>query len=648
MSVLWGWISNKPFWSWADLDLFGRLAHSGVKVSNTNALTCTAYYAGVSLIAQTLAQVPLPLYRRLERGKERAYDHQLYSLLHDEPNPYMCAFTFKETLQGHVLTWGNAFAEIEWEPNMDVPRALWPLRPNAMQVGLNKGELRYIYTLPSGETVTLPANRILHIPGFGFDGLIGYDPITLVREAIGLSKATEEFGARFFSGGTTMSGVITHPNKLSQQATENMRKSWEEMHQGLSNQHRVAILEEGVDFKQIGVPPENAQFLETRKFQTSEIARFLHIPPHMIGDLEKATYSNIEHQGIEFTVYTMGPWFARWEQTVNRKLLSLADRQEYFAEFLVAGLLRGDMKSRYDSYAIGRQWGWLSANDIREKENENPVKGGDDYYMPLNMMPMGSEPVAQGGSKSLVEQKSQRVGLARFRAAEAYRPLFIAAGQKIVDQEVDQIRKNIADHLPPQKGISKKARADWFQWLDEFYKAFESEIRKAITPAIHSLAEYVQTLALQEVGSEQRGDLQQFLKEYANAFTKRYIDSSKGQLKALADENVEPFEALNTRLDEWGQKRAHKVGMNESVQVANAVAKVVFAGAGVIRLRWQAMGSETCPLCKEMDGRIVGIEQPFLRHDETLETEGASDLHVYRPTSHPPLHQGCVCQIVPA
>lgn len=380
MGTLWGMISNKPFWQWPEAGISSK---AGVRINNENSLTCTAYYAGVTLISQTLAQVPLPLYKRLQRGKERAYGHPLYSVLHSEPNPYMSAFAFKEALQGHILTWGNAFAEIEWEG--EYVRNLWPLRPDCMQIAWDKGELFYIYTLPGGEQVRLSADNVLHIPGFGFDGVIGYDPITLVREAIGLSKATEEFGARFFANGASLSGVITHPGTVTETAEKNMRKSWEDLHKGLSNQHRIAILQEGVDFKSIGVNPENAQFLETRKFQISEIARFLHIPNHMIGDLEKATFSNIEHQGIEFVTYTMSPWFARWEQNINRKCLSLADKQTYFSEFLAAALLRGDLPSRYQAYAVGRQWGWLSANDIREKENENPIPGGDEYYMPLNM-----------------------------------------------------------------------------------------------------------------------------------------------------------------------------------------------------------------------------------------------------------------------
>ena len=653
MGVLWGFTKAKPFWQWSDS--FGPLAKSGIHINKSNALTCTAYYAGVTLIAQTLAQVPLPLYKRVERGKERAQGHQLYSLLHDEPNPYMCAFTFKETLQGHILTWGNAFAEIEWEG--DVVRALWPLKPNCMQIGWKGGKLVYVYTVPGGDQVTLSDKNILHIPGFGFDGIIGYDPITLVREALGLSKAAEEFGSRFFSNGSQTSGVLTHPNKLSDNARTNMRKSWEEMHQGLSNQHRIAILEEGVSFHSIGVPPENAQFLETRKFQTSEVARFLHIPPHMIGDLEKATFSNIEHQGIEFVVYTMTPWFARWEQTINRKLLSLADRQEYFTEFLVAGLLRGDSQSRAAYYKERFFMGSMSPNDIREKENENPIPGGDEYYVPLNMSParmLGKETEA-AKAYSVLELKSlkSQEGMIRYRTAQAYKQVFIDAGRRIVKSEIKSIMESAREYLPSKKSVSKKAATEWYSWLDKFYGDFGLEIQAQMQPATNSLAEAIQEIAAAEVNGEVgvTPELESFLKDYLVAFSLRYISSSKGQLEALVrdamDSEDEPIVVVETRLGEWEETRPGKVGMNETVQLSNAVAKFVFAGAGVIRLVWQTMGSKSCPICQEMNGKVVGIEQPFVSTDTVLEAEGQSAMKVYRPTTHPPLHQGCVCVISP-
>lgn len=371
------------------LNLYWRSSNTGLSVTETTALSVVAVYACVRILSETVASLPLFLYKRLDRGKQRAGDHPLYPLLHDVPNPEMNSFTFRETLMAHLVTWGNAYAEIEWDSYTKV-KALWPLRPDRMQVWRENDQIVYKYYLPnSAGMVTLPAYRVWHIPGLGFDGLVGYPPITLAREAIGLSLATEEFGARFFGSGAAPGGVLEHPGKLSKDAQDNLRKSWNEMHSGLSNQHRLAILEEGMKWNKIGIPPDDAQFLETRKFQKNEIASFFHIPPHMIGDLERATFSNIEEQALEFVVYTMRPWLVRWEQSINQKLLNPDERADYFAEFLVDGLLRGNIQARYQAYATGRQWGWLSANDIRELENQNPLPGeeGDIYLNPMNMVP---------------------------------------------------------------------------------------------------------------------------------------------------------------------------------------------------------------------------------------------------------------------
>jgi len=374
-----------------DFDMTLHPSKTGISVNESSALTSTAVWACVRILSETLATLPLILYKRLPRGKERAIDHSLYRLLHDRPNPEMTSVTFREALMAHLVTWGNCYAEIEFETDRLTVKNLWPLRPDKMQVERNRetNEIIYKYSLPrAGGQVVLPAYRVWHIPGLGFDGLIGYSPISLAREAIGLSLATEEFGARFYSGGATPGGVLQYPKQMTKEAKENLRKSWNEQHSGLSNQHRIAILEEGMTFNKIGIPLNDAQFLETRKFQINEIARFFNVPPHMIGDLDRATFSNIEEQALEFVVYTMRPWLVRWEQSIKLKLLNEKE-QDHFAEFLVDGLLRGNIEARYRAYATGRQWGWLSANDVRETENQNPLPGkeGDIYLNPLNMVP---------------------------------------------------------------------------------------------------------------------------------------------------------------------------------------------------------------------------------------------------------------------
>lgn len=361
-------------------------------VNEQTALRVTAYLAAIKIISETVASLPLFVYRRLESGgKARAPDHPAYEVLHNQANNEMTAYQLRETLQGHICNWGNGYAEIERDGGGRI-RGLWPLLPDRTwpERDPNTGKLRYRTTLPDGQQVLLPFENVLHIPGFGFDGLVGYNPVRLAREAIGMALATEEFGANFFGQGANPSGIIEYPGKLSDQALQRYKQEVRAAHEGLSNRHRIMILEEGLKYHQVTIPPEEAQFLDTRKFQIAEIARIFRVPLHMLAELDRSTNNNIEHQSIEFVVHTIRPWLVRWEQAIRMKLFTPLERQKgFFAEFLVDGLLRGDIESRYSAYAVGRQNGWLSANDIRELENMNPIPGGDVYLVNGNMMPAG-------------------------------------------------------------------------------------------------------------------------------------------------------------------------------------------------------------------------------------------------------------------
>jgi HK97 family phage portal protein len=385
---------------WLVEELGGGKVKSGVVVNEQSALRVTAYLAAVKIISETVASLPLIVYRRIQpRGKERAPDHPLYTVLHDQANSEMTAYQFRETLQGHILNWGNGYAEIERDGAGRVI-GLWPLLPDRTwpERDQETQRLQYRTILPDGQQILLPSERVLHIPGFGFDGLVGYNPVKLAREAIGMALAAEQFGADFFGNGAKPSGIVEYPGRLSDEAYKRYKEEVQEAHGGLGKQHRLMVLEEGLKYHQVTIPPEEAQFLETRKFQVAEIARIFRVPPHMLGDLERATFSNIEHQSIEFVVHTIRPWLVRWEQAIRMKLLTPAERREFFAEFLVDGLLRGDIESRYNAYAVGRQNGWLSANDIREMENMNPVPGGDVYMVNGNMVPI--DQAGEGGENN--------------------------------------------------------------------------------------------------------------------------------------------------------------------------------------------------------------------------------------------------------
>lgn len=370
---------------------------AGKNVNERSAMQMTAVYSCVRILAEAVAGLPLHLYRYKEDGgKERAIDNNLYHLLHDEPNKEMSSFIFRETLMTHLLLWGNAYAQIIRNGKGEVV-ALYPLMPNKMQVDRDEnGELYYIYTRSSDEaktmegvTVYLTPRDVLHIPGLGFDGLVGYSPIAMAKNAIGLAIATEEYGAKFFANGAAPSGVLEHPGTIKDPSR--LRENWNSTFGGSANSGKVAVLEEGMKYTPISISPEQAQFLETRKFQIDEIARIFRVPPHMVGDLEKSSFSNIEQQSLEFVKYTLDPWVIRWEQSLSRALFNEDEKRKYFFKFNLEGLLRGDYESRMSGYAVARQNGWMSANDIRELENMDKIPaedGGDLYLINGNMLPL--------------------------------------------------------------------------------------------------------------------------------------------------------------------------------------------------------------------------------------------------------------------
>jgi HK97 family phage portal protein len=370
------------FWSNPYRFFFGSTT-SGKSVNEITAMQTSAVYACVRILAETIASLPLHTYKYTDKGKEKALEHDLYHLLHDEPNSEMTSFTFREVMMTHLLLWGNAYSQIIRDGRNKI-LGLYPLLPDKMRVERDiNGNIFYIYN-KCGEFYSLRSDEVLHIPGLGFNGLIGYSPIAMAKNAIGASIAMEEYGSKFFSNGANPGGILEHPGILKDPAK--VRESWNSVYQGSSNSHRIAVLEEGMKFTSIGIPPEQSQFLESRKFQISEIARIFRVPLHMIGDLERATFSNIENQSLEFVMYTLDCWLVRWEQAIKKALFTKEEKKKYFVKFNVSALMRGDFCSRMQGYATGIQNGFLSPDDVRELEDMNKIENGNIYCMNGNML----------------------------------------------------------------------------------------------------------------------------------------------------------------------------------------------------------------------------------------------------------------------
>lgn len=464
---------------WGLLD--GARSSAGVVVSEESSLRNTAVLACVRILSNSTAMLPLPVYRRLSpRGKERAPEHPLYAVLQEQANPEMTAFELRRWLMQHVLLYGNGYAEIEWSTSGQV-RELWPLMSSQMEIERRNGALVYKYRLPNGKQVELPAWRVLHLRGMTGDGVQGWSVVrSLMNEAVGLGLATQEYGARFFGNGARPGGVLEHPGTLSDKALQHLKASWADAHQGLDNAHRLRVLEEGMKYTAISVPPEEAQFLETRKFQVTEIARAFGVPPHLVGDMERATFSNIEHQYMEFLQFSVGPWLTQIEQSIHVQLMRPAERKTYFVEHVRDAILKADTTTRYQAYALGRQWGWLSVNDIRALENMNPVENGDVYLTPLNMVEAGDEeepPDAEGAGNGDGEEAQE---------GQEGRGLSGPGGRWLEPLVEDVARRIARRHLADVRRAGAKSGSE--EWRGRHFGELTVAVRDMVQPLLRTAA----------------------------------------------------------------------------------------------------------------------------------------------------------------
>lgn len=628
---------------------------AGVNVGPESAIKNSAVFACGKLLSETIASLPLFIYKRLSNGKEKAIDHSLYNILHLQPNELMTSFIFREMMMWHLLFWGNSYSNIIYNKGGDVI-ALWPLLPWRMDPKWENGKINYKYRLPDNTETIIPNEYVLHIPGMSFDGLVGKSVLSCAREAVGLSMALEEFGARFFGQGTQFGGIIQHPKTITDKTLGNLKAAIKHKYKGITNAHRMLILEEGMQYKQNTIPPNDAQFLESRKFETAEIARFFNVPLHLIHDLERATFDNIEEMGIGFVVYSLRPWLIRIEQSETIKLFTTEERKIYFIEHLIDGLLRGKIQARYEAYAIGKQWGWLSSDDIRALENMNPLPEdqGKIYWMPLNMIdakqassvpPILNQQVSSGNPISIREARG---AVLKSRIANSYRGLFEETAIRIIKFE----RTNV---LKAAKSIFKKRSAsilNFNDFLNEFYQDKYDEINKRSKPPINTYGKVISSAASEEIGSEiDSAKLDKFMDEYTEAFNKRYIGTSKSRLvdtvQNAIDKNLDPYMAVENKFNEWEQTRPQTVSIKETVKIAGAVSLFAYGTAGIRRMIWINTGSKSCPFCENLNGKVMGIEQPFMLKSDLMEAEGKEPLTFSSDIFHPPLHGGCVCMLAP-
>jgi len=456
--------------SYSYIDYNGA-ANTGVRVNKEVALTWSAFYRAVNIIATGIGGLPLKVYRRGERYgrefKQHVPQHPVNRVLSVAPNHEQTPMRWKEYVGASMCLCGNAYSEIvQVGQGVGDVVALFPLHPERVTPKRDRETYKVVYEYNAGDAAPqeFPSEKILHIPLFG-DDLVGKSPVTLFRETIGLGLGAERHAGASIGNGVSPSGALTHPEHLEPEAHERLRNQFEKRHSGPQNAGRTLILEEGMTWTKIGIDAKDAQFIEQRTFQVDEIARIFGIPPHMLAENTRSTFSNIEHLAIEFVVHTLRPWLIRIEEEINRKLLP--DSGEFYAKFTVDALLRGDIKARYDAYSVGRQWGWLSANDVRELEDMDPLEPevGDIYLSPVNMVP--------------AEKPKPRE--AQSSADGPLRRLFRDAAGRLQHREVTALERIMARD-------ANDAAMDVA--IGEFYDSFASDVCRILGPAWEAYAEY--------------------------------------------------------------------------------------------------------------------------------------------------------------
>jgi HK97 family phage portal protein len=637
---------------------------SGVQVDESATLSSSAFWAGVRLIAESLSTVPLHVYRMTPSGERRVErDHPVDDLIYSSPNPEMTAQEWRSQMMAALILAGNSYNEIVRDRGGRI-RQLWPLSWYRVEIKRAQDDSLYYQISTTGlddvtdrQTVAiLPSEQVLHLRGFNVRGLLGESMVNKLRETIGITIATEAFGASFYGSGTTLSGVLEHPGELSEAAQKRLKASWDARHSGLSRAHRIAILEEGMKFTPISVPPEAAQFLETRQFQVQEAARALRLPPHMIGDLSRATFSNIEHQAIEFVTHSLRPWASILEQRMQLSLLTPQERaQGYYIRHNLEGLLRGDIKARYDAYAVGRQWGWLSVDDIRALEDLNPIENGDIYLQPMNMVPAGmaGEVEPQEAEESDLiravkpevraldrREHTQRSAEQRRKMRDVYRPLLRDATQTIVKGELRAIRRAVEENL---RGASSLGA-----WVEQYYgPGFRNTVERVLGPVIRAYQRQIALMAGSEVGGD-AGDLDGFIQSYIEMLARRYAGYSKTQLlDRIASLSGEELDAsVEALLANWEEGRADDVASEESVRAGSAILRAAYGALGVTALRWVADPTRVrfargCGYCRNNCRAVCRCRYV------AFFAESGELMQMKQTIMNPPLHRGCQCELVP-
>jgi HK97 family phage portal protein len=662
---------------------------TGVIVNQDAALRASAVYACVDILSSSIAMLPLHTLRKVDTGAVHATEHYLYSLLHDIANQEMTSYEVRRLQMVSVLLRGNSYNYLEINQRGEIT-AIWPLDPDSISILRDSRtyEKWYACEMPEfygGGFQVLHSDYIWHWTGLATKRGIGLTPIQMHRQSIGLSLATEEYSARFFSNGAVPGFILMHPGELSQPAYDRLKESWENRHKGVANSNKLAILEEGMEAKTLGVSPTDAKLLETEKHQDTKIARIFRVPPHMIADLERSTNNNIEYQGQEFVQFSLMHWLVNYEKSGNMHLLTPEERKTYYLKHSVDGLMRGNQETRYKAYSVALQNGFKTINDVLRLEDENTIgPKGDVRLVPLNMallddvisgrldesddagpvsprsrflrdyfsveteersVSMETAPHVPGRSLPRdLETRAANSALIRHRYTVTYQRVIKTTAERIVRREVNDISGQL-------KKLLERGYDAFFEWLSQFYKDHEEFVYKNMLPILQTYAEIVADTAMEEIDAKVGVDsVERFTQAYTREYAKRHGAIGEKRLVEITNKAIEAGDDIESKvqeeLDHWKEAYPATIARREAVRNNNAVAHFVYAASSIVTiLRWATFG-ENCPYCDSLNGKKVGINEAFLLAGEALQPNGASALINHHDTKHPPVHDGCDCMVV--
>lgn len=641
------------------------------------ALAVTAVYNAVWLLSSAVAMVPWEVFRRLDNGGKRTdRAHYLWTVLHDAPNGWMTSVEYRRLMMVHLLLRGNHYARII--PGAATPvRELIPYNPDQVQVFFEDHRLAY-YKVQRGnpdgtDRIVLP-EEMFHVRGLATNPYVGVTPITLHAQTIGLARAQTRYEQQFYRNSVRPSGVVSFKGQINPQDREKVRDDIQRQFGGLDHAHGVVVADNEASFKPITMTQQDAQFIESRGFTIADIARMFNVAPHLLKDLSNASYNNVEEMGREFGVYTIMPWVRTIEAAAGRSLMTETSRATHFTEMNLDGLLRADVQKRAEFYKSLFGTAGVSANEIRAKENLNPIEGGDQHFVPLNMVPLnmaasgelqddddggrstrtrGHTPQAQGRTQRVSAERAMEI---RRRLRQRYEGLYRDAGERIVSADVREVRKIVEASLP-EGGRAKRTVPELLDKLEAFYESHRTFVIRALRAPSQAYARAIADAIADEMGVDalDEADLLRFVEEYIDTSARRYVATSTGQLRGLVREGLENGaddaalrELILQRVTEWADKRAGKLARNEAVEGEGAFSREAYENSGVTRLVWRTFG-ENCPFCNDLAGRVVGVQEPFARKGEVLPGDGSvTPLELSGNRRHAPLHAGCDCMVMAA